>query len=93
MNARTMVAQARKLSDIAKFVFGEQRYVALDMDVVSSPWDEKPDVDYRVYISIPKSITPDGSVTFSSGQWKDVLAFITWLEGIEVPKPVRYLNR
>ena len=95
MNARSIVAQTKKVSDITKFVFGKQRYVNLEMDCVAGSWDPTPEVDYRLYISVPKDITPDGEgfVTYQSDQWKHVLALITWLEQIEVPKPVRYLDQ
>ena len=95
MNAKTMVAQAKKLSNITKFVFGEKRYISIQLDCVHTSWKPEMEVGYSVYISVPRSITPnkDGYVTFVSNQWKDVLSLITWLEGIEVPKPVRYLDR
>ena len=96
MNARTIVAQTKKVSDITEFVFGKPRYVNLEMVCISTTWDPKPEIDYSLYISVPKDITPDGEgfVVYTSDQWKHVLALITWLEeGIEVAKPVRYLDR
>ena len=79
MNARAMVAQARKLAKIAEFAYGESVHVAIDMDCNKYFHHDKPEITYDVYVAYPGPV----GVRFIAQNWKEVLSLITWLEDIE----------
>jgi hypothetical protein len=91
MNQRALVAQTRKLAEVAKFAYGEPVHVSIDMDCDShsrsypTPRSAPPKLQYRVYAANPVG----ESVRYKSTEWKDVLALITWLEDIEYTVSLR----
>jgi len=90
MNEKSLIAQTKKASAIATFVYGEPISASIEMDVkvYRSAWDPKgrEGVKYRLWLGTYRvgveSITFDGS-------WKEVLGLIEWLQDVEVPVKFR----
>ena len=80
MNTRSMVAQTRKLSKIAKFAFGVPVHVSIDVDCDAYRGHKTPMVEYKVYIATPDQ---DDKAYYRTEEWKNVLSLIAWLEDIE----------
>ena len=80
MTPRALVAQTKKLRDIAEFAFGEAVHVSIDQDCnFYTGRDRKPEVTYDVYVASPEV----SGVRFKGETWKEVLALVEWLADIE----------
>lgn len=94
MNARSMVAQSKRLGSIAEFAFGEPSYVAIDMDCdfyVYMYEKSDPQISYEVYIRHPDLSLAAGK--YKTQDWKDVVSLIDWLEDVEVAVPKKFRDR
>jgi hypothetical protein len=88
MNVRSLVAQTKKLGDIALFAYGESTHVAIDIDCDKHLSYDKPTLAYRVYVaSVGTSLKEP--IVYKAMEWKEVLALITWLEDIEIKMSFR----
>lgn len=92
MNERSILAQTKKLSDIASFACGEPIATSIEMDakVYRSKYVPKGEtsVKYRVWFGTWR--VHDEAVTFE-GTWKEVLSLVDWLQDIEAP--VKFSSR